>query len=521
MICVTVGRTRHRMVTAQHQELADQGAELVELRLDWISRLPDLDRLLKVRPTPIIVTCRRPVDGGRWRASEEQRLTILRQAIVAGVDYIDLEVDIAKKIRRYGKTKRIVSFHDFTGTPDDLDDIYKKIAECDPDIIKIVTTATSPTDNVHLLRLVKNADRPTVGFCMGDYGVVSRVLCGKFGSPFTYATFSKERVLAPGQLSFEDMKHLYRYDQINAETKIFGVLGDPIAHSLSPLIHNTAFREQGINAVYLPLRVPSDQLLDTLRAYEFLGFSGYSVTIPHKQAVMEYAQFVNEASKRIGASNTLFKNARGEWCAANTDYDAGLSSILLGLEQKGETSLDGKRVLILGAGGAARAIALAVSKAGAALTITNRSKQRGAELAAEIGCQFVTWENRGAVSSDVLVNCTPVGMFPEMDETPFAENWLREDMVVFDTIYNPENTLLIKHARERGCKVVSGIEMFVRQAAAQFKYFTGMNASLDQMGRTVRRGISPIRIKTDQGHMSPEDLRQQLKDEDQNDGADD
>ena len=231
MICVSLGRTRHSMMIAEHQALATKGAQLVELRLDWLSKTPELNRLIDKRPTPVVITCRRPQDGGRAKMTEDQRQTILRQAIVAGVDYVDLEYDIATKIRRYGKTKRIISFHDFNGTPDTLEERYGHMCTLDPDIVKVVTMAQKPEDNIRLLQLIKDAKVPTVAFCMGEFGLISRVLCGKFGTPFTYATFSQDRVLAPGQLSFEEMKNLYRYDQINADTKVFGVLGDrsPIA----------------------------------------------------------------------------------------------------------------------------------------------------------------------------------------------------------------------------------------------------------------------------------------------------
>jgi len=495
MICVTIGRTRHKMVIAEHQALADRGAELVELRLDWIKRNPDLGRLLKDCPTPVVVTCRKPEDGGRFSGDEEARITLLRQAIVSGADYVDLEMEIAGDIPRYGSTKRIVSHHNFQETPDNIEEIHEQMCKLDPDIVKLVTTANSPLDNVRMLELVKNSKVPTIGFCMGEYGVVSRLLCGKFGSPMTYATFSKDRVLAPGQLSFDDMKSLYRYDSISEKTAIFGVLGDPIGHSWSPLLHNTAFKSMRMNAVYLPMRVPPEEFAKTLKAYESLGIRGYSVTIPHKAAALKFAKRTDSSTKAIGSANTLFLDRQGRWCATNTDYQAALDSILLGLKEKGTPSLSGNRVLILGSGGVARAIGKAMIKHDAIVTVTNRTKGNGEKLATELGCQFVSWSNRGSVGTDVLVNCTPVGMHPNFNETPYKQHWFRDGLVVFDTIYNPENTLFIKEAREHLCHVVSGIEMFVRQAAAQFKWFTGREIPLTSMMETLRHGMSPLRNK--------------------------
>lgn len=493
MICVSIGRTRHKMVLLEHKALAEKGAQLVELRLDYLARAPELSRLLNDRPTPVVITCRRPNDQGRWKGTEDQRQALLRAAIVAGVEYVDLEEDVASKIRRYGQTKRIVSHHDFDETPADLNDIHARLCKLDPDVVKIVTMANSAADVVRMLQLVSNAAVPTVGFCMGELGVPSRILCGKYGSPFTYATFSSERELAPGQLSFDDMKNLYRYDQINAETKVYAVCGDPIAHSHSPRIHNAAFQQEGMNGVYLPLRIFKDRFADTLDDLAWLQIQGFSVTIPHKEAALKKIAFHDDPADDVGAANTLYR--LGDlWRAANTDYAAVLESVRLGLTRDGvEAPLEGKRVLLLGAGGAARAAALGLSRAGCALTISSRTHARAISLAQEIGCQHIAWENRAAVGSDILVNCTPVGMTPNVDETPFQQNWLTDGMLVFDTVYNPESTLLIKNARERGCRTVTGIEMFVRQAAAQFQLFTGKPAPLETMRNALRRGISAVK----------------------------
>ncbi len=488
MVCVSIARTRHRMIIAEHQALAERGAQLVELRIDWLSRDPDVPRLLKDRPTPVIVTCRRAEDGGKWRGTEDDRLRLLRTAIVSGVEYVDLEDDIAKSIPRYGKTKRIVSHHDFSGTPDHVEEIWAEMAEMNPDIIKLVTLANSVSDCARLLRLVENARIPTVAFCMGEFGVWSRVVCAKLGAPFSYASFSPDREVAPGQISFQDMKDLYNYESINADTKLFGVIGDPIGHSLSPLLHNRAMRNIGFNGVYVPLRVARDQLSRTLNDLDSLDFRGLSVTIPHKEAVLAKFPQCEEIVRQIGAANTLFRDADNEWQSSNTDYQAALDSVKLGL-RLGET-LEGKRVLMLGAGGVARAIGMGIVRAGGALVICSRTSTRAKALASELNCRHVTWENRGAEYADLLINCTPVGMYPNMDETPFLDHWLREGMIVFDTIYTPENTLLIKQALARGCVTVTGVEMFIRQAAAQFERFTGQPAPLDELRDTLRRGIS-------------------------------
>jgi len=495
MICVSIGRTRHSMMVQEHQALAERGAKLVEYRLDWLGRRPEAAKLLKGRPTPVVATCRRREDRGRWSGDEDKRLEILREAIVAGAEYVDLEVDIAKKIPRYGSTKRIVSYHNFDETPADLDKIHAKLVECDPDIVKLVTMANWPSDNARLLDLVRRSDVPMVGFCMGELGVVSRILCGKFGSPFTYATFSSERELAPGQLSFDEMKGKYRFDDINRDTEVFAVAGDPVAHSHSPLIHNAAFREIGLNAIYVPLRVPKHTFAQSVKGLEPIGIRGYSVTIPHKEEALAFADERDPIAVEIGAANTLYRNANGDWAATNTDFPAAMASLMDGLRQRNpDASLNGLKVLMLGAGGVARAIGYGCVKEGAVLTIASRSKERSYALAKSLDASAMRWEKRGTGHIDVLINCTPLGMHPNVDETPISVNWLQEHMLVFDTIYNPENTLLLKEARARRCATVSGLEMFVRQAAAQFELFTGKSAPVERMREALRRGISPVKL---------------------------
>lgn len=488
---------------SEHQLLAQKGAQLVEYRLDWLGTEPDLSRLLKDRPTPVVVTCRRAQDKGLWRFPEETRQRLLRSAIVMGVEYVDLEDDIAASIPRFGKTKRIVSYHNFDETPADLAAIHKRLAALDPDVIKIVTLAKTPLDSVRILQMVASSKIPTVGFCMGDLGVWSRVLCAKYGSPFTYATFSSERTMAPGQLTYEETRDVYHFDRINRDTQVFGVVADPVSHSLSPLIQNAAFQALGMNCVYLPFRVPREQLASTIEEFDWLNVRGYSVTLPHKVAALEIADSFQGPIERIGAINTLVaqdKEGSKSWIGANTDCDAALASLRLAYDRAGDPDrpaqdpLSGKRVLILGAGGVARAIAAGLIGVGAAVTITNRTKSKSTELAKELGCLVAGWENRGAQGCDILINCTSVGMHPKVDETPFMAHWLTENTLVFDTVYTPERTMLIAHARERGCRTVTGVEMFVRQAARQFQLFTGESAPTDVMRDTLKRKLSVVKV---------------------------
>ncbi|MBH58426.1 MAG: 3-dehydroquinate dehydratase [Planctomycetaceae bacterium] len=490
MICVSIARGRHKHMRAEHQHLAENGARLVELRLDYIRRAVTLKRLLKDRKCPVVATCRRPQDGGKWTASEAERVILLRAAIVEGVDYVDLEEEIAEDIPRYGSTKRIISMHDFDETPENLEEIHARLASKDADIVKLACMANSPHDVTRMLKLIEQSEIPTVGICMGDIGMSSRLLAGKFGAPFSFATFHHERTIAPGQLSFQEMKEIYGYESINAETEVFGVIADPVGHSMSPVIHNAGFDHLDMNRVYLPFRVPKDHLDQFIDDAPSLGIRGLSVTIPHKQEVMASLTKIESGARKIGAVNTVVFEGN-EIVGYNTDlYGAMVSLAEIAGADPDEKWLSGKKVLLLGAGGVARAIGVGVKDRGAELMVASRTYEKAVELAAKLEGAPVSWEERHSTNADVLVNCTPVGMHPNMNETPFEEAGLRRGMIVFDTIYNPEQTLLIKQARDHGCRVVTGVEMFVRQAELQFRLFSGEKAPVDVMRETFRRTIS-------------------------------
>ena len=495
-LCVSLGRGRHKRMMAEHRYLAEeQGVQLVELRVDCIRREVDVKRLLKDRACPCVFTCRREDDGGQWHGNEAARQTLLRTAIVEGVDYVDLEEDIAKDIPRFGKTQRIVSYHNFRETPSDIDLIHDRMTEMDPDIIKLACMAHHPHDVVRMFRLMQASEKPMIGICMGEIGIPTRILAGKFGAPFTFAAFEKDVQLAPGQIGYQDMRDIYRYEQINADTEVYGVIADPVGHSMSPVVHNAAFHKLGMNKVYLPFRVLQDHLAAFMQGARELGLQGLSVTIPHKEDILQFASDISPAVKGIGAANTL---AFGEekLAAHNTDYRAFIDSLMgavRGEEDAGE-QLKGERALVLGSGGVSKAVAYALKSRGADVFIAGRTFDHTKKLAERLKCKAAQWYERYKIEPDILVNGTPVGMHPNVDETPFEAVYLKPKMVIFDTVYNPERTLLVKEAREVGCRVVTGVDMFIGQAALQFEHFTGQKAPVDLMRTELKRTIGPVKF---------------------------
>jgi 3-dehydroquinate dehydratase/shikimate dehydrogenase len=496
MICVSIGRSRHKHMLAEHRHLCEQGAELVELRLDYISSRVNIQRLLKDRPCKTVISVRREQDGGKYTGSEDARLIMLREAIANGVEYIDLEEDIAGTIPRFGKTKRIISYHSFRNTPDNLRELHARLKSLDADIVKIATMANQPHDNLRVLEMMQESDSPTIGMCMGDIGTPSRILGPKFGAPFTYATFHHERALAPGQLSYDQMVNVYRHNKISPTTAVYGVVADPVAHSQGPQIHNPAFDVIGEDAVYVPFRVPFDALGQFMEDVPRLGVRGLSITIPHKEAVAKYLTKVDPAVKGIGAVNTvLFKGP--DVLGYNTDYKAAmdcLENALGGAVPPGSPSpLKDKKVVVLGAGGVARAVMYGLQRRGAKSTIASRTRSRAQYLAETFGGRCVEWPARHMGDTEIIVNCTPVGMHPNVDESPFNKSHLKPSMIVFDTVYNPESTLLLKEARSHGCRTVTGVDMFIRQAKLQFLLFTGKEAPEQLMRDSLKRAIGPVK----------------------------
>jgi len=330
---------------------------------------------------------------------------------------------------------------------------------------------------------------------MGAAGLVSRIIAKKLGSFVTYASIDEKTATAPGQLTIEQLKNLYRFDSIDAETELFGVIADPVGHSLSPAIHNACFAEKGMNKLYLPLLVEGgkqefDRFLSNVIKRPWLGFRGFSVTIPHKQNALDYVRqnqgFVEPLAERIGAVNTILSGADGKLSAYNTDYAGALDAITstLGISK---SDLKNLPVAIIGAGGVARAIVAGLSDTGAKIKIYNRTVRKAKRLAAEFNCDFSGLDGLPNAEAKFLINCTSIGMHPDIDATPLPRECIKKDMVVFDSVYNPAETLLLKQAEEAGAKIIDGLSMFISQAAAQFKLFTGRDTDPKLMRKIVEK----------------------------------
>jgi len=491
MLCVTLGFSTADQLLSEHRRVLAAGVSLVEWRLDYLTESVDVAELVKRRPGKTVVTIRRPDDGGKWIDDEEVRRGMLSAAIAAGAEFVDLEPDVAPLLPRNPVTRRIVSMHDFQRTPDDLPAVHARLAACGADVVKLATMARSTHDNTRMLRLLRESKLPTVGLCMGELGAPTRILAGRFGGLFSFAALDHGTPLAPGQISFRTMLDMYRYESISRDAPLYGVIGDPIGHSLSPLIHNATLQHLNLPGVYVPFRVPPDDLDSFLIDCRELGIRGLSVTIPHKEGILRTITQPESAVTAIGAANTLLWN--GEQVEGyNTDEHGAIDALAAAMKlPSGEKNrFGGHTALVLGAGGAAKAIVHGLSAGGATVLVANRTRERAEQLANPLGVGVVDWNARHDTGADVIVNCTPLGMHPHVDDSPFDAAALQPNMVVFDTVYNPEYTRLLVDARAAGCTVVTGIEMFLRQAAVQFKLFTGVDAPRDAMRTAIERNRS-------------------------------
>src|SRR3990170_3894705 len=482
MICIPI--IANNLDDALHNMAeASVVADIIELRIDYIKDV-DLKRLLEKRTKPVIVTNRPDREGGKFDGSEEERIALLKLAIRLQADYVDIEHDSIQNIRRDTvhrvPTKIIVSYHNFCKTPDDLTDIYKRLSQSGADIVKIVTHANNITDNVRIYQLLQQSQMPMISFCMGELGIISRILYKRFGSYLTFASLRTGKESAPGQISIHELLNTYQARRQDKRSAIYGLIGNPVSHSISPIIHNTLFKELNINGIYVPFKV--DNIGDFIREFRGLDVKGYSVTIPHKESVINHLDAIDPMAKKIGAVNTIV-NKDGQLVGFNTDCEAAIKVLegvdLVSAKSLGETYLKEKKVTIIGAGGVARAIAFGLKERQAQITIINRNYERAQSLATDVGCLVRKFDETQAFDTDILINATPVGMFPKINETPIDKNKLKPNMIVFDTIYNPIETKLLHDAKTQGCETINGLSMFVHQAAAQFKLWTGQMPSVE------------------------------------------
>jgi 3-dehydroquinate dehydratase/shikimate dehydrogenase len=441
------------------RDAASAGADIVELRLDTVAD-PDVAGALQDRRGPVIVTCRAVSEGGHFRGPEAARLALLEQAWDAGADFVDIEFAAwrdAAWVRQTGGARLVVSSHDFTGVPADLAARYRAMSETGAAVIKVAVTARALADCVPLLALRPSAPQRHVVLAMGAPGLITRLLPQRFGSAWTYAGDG----VAPGQMSARQLREEFRLGEVAADAALYGIVANPAGHSVSPAMHNAAHRAERRNAVYLPLQAVD--AADVVAFAEAFDLQGASVTVPFKVDLLPHC-VPDALARKVGAVNTLAR-VEGIWHGFNTDVPGLLAPLA------GRLELTGLRATILGAGGAARGAAIALASEGAAVTVCARRGQAAEAMAAEIGVAAAPMPPLPG-SWDVLVNATSAGMHPRVEETPWPDARF-DGRLVYDLVYNPRDTRLLREARAAGCDTLDGLAMLVAQAELQFEIWTG------------------------------------------------
>lgn len=462
-----------------------------ELRLDYLRDYSRFESglhqmLARLRYPQTIATCRREQAGGHFLGSVEEQVEILTAAARAGCQWVDIEIESVKALSdfpfgRFAPAKLIVSYHNYRNTPE-LGTVYRRLARLPVEAVKIASYARALQDNLKVLKLLKSNRRRhprLVALAMGNSGICSRVMAFRWGSPFTYAAVGNHHAVAGGQLAADSMRSVYHVEHLDEHTQLYGVVGTHSSMSLSPAMQNIAFQAKHVNALYLPCETA--RLADFLNFARSLKFAGFSVTMPFKQAIMRKLSWTDPLAAKIGACNTVAIR-HGKWMGWNTDSTAVVEVLTKRLR------LFGSRVLILGAGGAARAAAYALRAEDAEVFVAARREAAARKLARNVAAQAVPWESADTLEVDAVINATPVGMAPYTESMPIDLSRLRT-RVVFDMVYYPVDTRFLSDARGRGLVTISGLEMLVAQGARQFEIWTGQSAPRALMEQAVRQAL--------------------------------
>lgn len=496
-ICVPV-RVRRPEELIGAIDLAARNGDLIEVRADYLpdpgaalSIVRDLSDELQSR---IIITLRTFEQGGQLRHSEEVRRAFWPGAGRLSDVFFDVEFDLLQKQRElpFDLSSVICSHHDFTRVPEDLDEIYERMAATGARIIKIAVHANDATDCIPIFKLLERAKRERrelIAIAMGQFGVLTRVLGPSHGSFLTYGSLNDQSTTAPGQITAGELRNLYRIDSIDAKTQITGLIGNPVGHSISPHLHNAAFAEANLSAIFIPIEVDDvvaflgRMVRPSSREIEW-NLRGLSITAPHKSRVIGHLDWIDEATREIGAVNTIVMEG-DELHGYNTDAIGFITP----LKQRHESFAD-LRCAVIGAGGAARAVVWALKAKGAVVTVFARDEAKSETLAQQFGLRSAALSNATFRNFDMVINATPVGTHGKAEpDTPATRDQLRGVRLAYDLVYNPSETRFLSEARAVGCETIGGLEMLIGQAVEQFKLWTGKQPNVDLMRAAAKRRL--------------------------------
>jgi 3-dehydroquinate dehydratase/shikimate dehydrogenase len=496
-VCVAVvGEDASNIIERAESLVRDN--PFMEFRLDYLAQpaaaLSKLKHFLDLHPeATVIATCRRSVNGGKFKGSAAAQLDILTKAAATGFQLVDIELQSAE-ILKSGELAElkdrvgvILSFHDFKATKR-LEETFAAMKQYPADFYKVVSTATTLYDNVQMMKFVQghSAQHEMVGLCMGEQGIISRVLGVRAGSVFTFAAATRGEETAPGQVTASELRDTYRIEMVDAATQVYGVAGDPVSHSMSPIMMNAAFRRETVNAVFLALHAKT--MKDLMACVPDIPIRGLSITMPYKQNIVESLSNSDALTKQVGACNTVVRSQDAKLYGFNTD----VAGVVVPLEQR--ITLQGAKILVVGAGGVARAAVFGLKNKGAEVFIVNRTPEKGQALAKQTKAKYVKRADLAKMSFDVIINATPLGMGSNR-QSPLEDKELNTK-ILFDLVYVPAETKLMKMARAKNIQVIPGLEMFVQQGARQFEIWSGKPAPVAEMSFVVSKALERLAALT-------------------------
>jgi 3-dehydroquinate dehydratase / shikimate dehydrogenase len=477
-------------------------ADIIEVRLDYLrdfdfTRVDALGDLLDENSLPLILTCRDFDEGGKQKIDNSIRLPLLVEGAKKFADYCDIEAAHYEEAAKLSpdSAKLIVSYHNFEETPASLSVIYERLTALPAAIHKIATRANHLTDSLatfQLLELAEKDGRTMIVLSMNEAGMITRLLGTSRGSFLTYGSLSDGKTSAPGQFSCNELRDIYRINHLTRETQITGVIGNPVSHSASPAMHNAAFAAHDLDFVYLPIEVQALAEFFTRfvvpKSREMRwNLRGLSVTIPHKVAVMPWLNEIDKTAATIGAVNTIVIEG-----AAIKGYNTDVQGALEPLEKF--CQLEGKRCAVAGAGGAARAVIYGLVERGVRVSVFARDLQKATRLTDDFEVEILPLESITSYQADILVNTTPIGMRGHSEgQSVVPQSSLQRYPIVYDLVYNPLDTRLLKEAREAGCLTIGGLEMLVAQAGLQFELWTGQRPDAELMRQAAIKKLFQFR----------------------------
>ena len=476
-------------------------ADVIELRIDCLSEqdvpkfVERVGPIIEAARVPVIITFRPEEEGGYRKLTINERKEFWQSMKPSPNVLFDIEYELATTVAVIRSSNIICSNHYFAGLPEDIERRYQRLAGTPARILKIAVYANDAVDCLpifHLLQRAANDGKKLIALAMGDAGLTTRILGPSRGAYLTYAALEEDSGTAPGQLTIDQSRSLYRIDKITPQTQVFGLVGSPVMHSISPHVHNSGFEAEGIDAVYIPFEVKDlkafveRMVRPTSREFDW-QLGGLSVTAPHKLAVMEHLDWIDERAREIGAVNTIVidgEKLRGH----NTDVDGFIEPLSSAIELTADF-----KAAVLGAGGAANAALWSLKNQGVDVVLFARDVQKARSLADKFKVSCESLEGASFEGFDVVVNATPLGSLgARQEQTPATSEQLRNVRLAYDLVYNPSETRFMREAQAAGCQTLGGMEMLVAQARRQFKLWTGRTAPTEVMHAAALRGLKKL-----------------------------